>query len=59
MDRKAFKIWLISNDLNQRTLAEKLKLTDRTISTYCKNERFPDIFLYALKGIEYENKIKK
>ena len=54
MTDKQFKIWLINNDLNQKQLAKKLQVTDRTITNYKKSSRFPKIFLYALKGIENE-----
>ena len=54
MDKKAFKIWLATNDLNQKQLAEKLEITPHTISNYCKLSKFPALFKYALKGVENE-----
>ena len=54
MDKKAFKIWLATNELNQKQLAEKLEITPHTISNYCKLSKFPALFKYALKGVEHE-----
>lgn len=54
MNKKQFKIWLLSNDLNQKTLAEKLEVTPATITNYCNKNRFPVVFQYALKGLENE-----
>ncbi len=56
MDKKAFKIWLATNEMNQKQVAEKLELTPHTITNYCKLNKFPALFQYALKGIEHESK---
>jgi len=53
---KAFKIWLIENEMNQKQLAARLKINAQTITGYCKNDRFPVIFSLALKGLELELK---
>ncbi len=53
MTAQQFKIWLIQQGYTQRTLAEKLAITERTISVYNRNGgRYPTIFLLALKGLE-------
>lgn len=51
MTNKEFKIWLLTNDYTQSTLAEKLGITTRTISNYISNG-FPKMFLLALKALE-------
>lgn len=52
MTVKQFKIWLINNNHTQKTLAEKLGVTERTITNYVTNGRFPAVFVLALKGLE-------
>ena len=54
MTVKQFKIWLINNNHTQKTLAEKLGVTERTITNYVTNGRFPTVFVLALKGLENE-----
>ena len=54
MNKKQFKIWLAMNDYSQKSLAQKLNLTEPTISNYCTKNRFPTVFAYALKGLEHE-----
>lgn len=51
MTHKDFKHWLIDNDLTQKQVAEKLGITDRTISVYNNNQRYPKQFQYALIGL--------
>ena len=53
MTVQQFKIWLIQNGYSQKSLAERLDITERTISVYNRNGgRYPTIFLLALKGLE-------
>lgn len=52
MSTKEFKIWLINNDLNQKQLAKKIGVTSNTITNYVNADRFPTVFVWALKGIE-------
>ncbi len=52
LTKKDFKIWLLQNNHTQKTLAEKLGLSDVTISTYNKNERYPKTFILSLKYLE-------
>jgi len=54
MDTKKFRIWLIENDYTQAMIAESFGLTENTISNYCKNNRFPRWFKFALRGLENE-----
>ncbi len=51
-----FKIWLVTNGLTQKALAEKLCMTSETIVKYNNNNRYPIVFQYALKAIEAELK---
>ena len=52
MTVKQFKIWLVTNGYTQKSLAKKLKITERTITNYVSNERFPFVFVLALVAIE-------
>lgn len=52
--KKEFKIWLATHELTQLQVAQKLGITDRTITVYNGNGRYPLIFQYALKGLENE-----
>lgn len=52
MTVKEFKIWLITNNYTQTTLAKRLGLSPNTITNYVTNERFPIVFVLALKGLE-------
>ena len=54
MTNKEFKIWLATNEHTQRTLAAKLGINENTIGKYVRNESFPMVFVYALKGIAAE-----
>lgn len=55
MTGKDLKIWLIEHDYNQSQLADKLKVTTRTISKHANNEgKLPALFTYAIKGITNE-----
>lgn len=51
MNTLDFKIWLVTNGYTQTSLANKLNITDRTISNYCKNESFPIVFKLALQSL--------
>lgn len=46
-----FKIWLVTNGYTQLSLAKQLGMTDRTISNYCTNGRFPIVFELALQSL--------
>lgn len=52
MTVKQFKIWLVTNGYTQKSLAEKLGITERTISNYVNSERFPFTFVLSLVAIE-------
>lgn len=52
MTVKEFKIWLITNDYTQKSLASKLGMTERTIANYVARGVFPRVFIIALKGLE-------
>lgn len=52
MTVRDFKIWLVINDYTQRSLAERLGMTERTIANYVSSGRFPVVFQEALKGLE-------
>ena len=52
LTKKEFKIWLLQNNYTQKTLAKKLGLSDVTICTYNKNERYPKMFVMSLKYLE-------
>ena len=52
MNNRDFAIWLATHGHTQRSLAEKLGLTEQTISTYKRNNNFPQWFKLALKGLE-------
>lgn len=47
-----FKIWLVTNGYTQKSLAKRLSMTERTITNYVTSERFPVVFVEALKGLE-------
>lgn len=51
MTQHEFKIWLAVNGYTQKSLAKRLGLTDRTVSTYATSGKFPIIFVEALKGL--------
>ena len=51
MTKKDFKVFLAVNDLDQKTVAKKLEITEATIVNYNRNGRYPVQFQYALKGI--------
>ena len=53
MTNKQFHIWLATNDINQKELAEKLGLNPDTITNY-KKAHFPPIFVLALAGLQIE-----
>lgn len=52
MDKKTFKIWLVKNNYNQKSLAQRLNISEQTISKYCKTGNFPTVFVYALVALE-------
>ncbi|CAM0106449.1 hypothetical protein VPH159E362A_0066 [Vibrio phage 159E36-2a] len=52
MTSKEFKIWLIRNNHTQKSIAETLNVTERTISNYVSNERFPFVFVLALVCVQ-------
>lgn len=52
--KKELKIWLATHEITQLEVAKKLGINDRTISVYNRNDRYPLIFQYALKGLENE-----
>lgn len=52
MTVKQFKIWLVTNGYTQKSLADKLKINERTITNYVSSERFPFVFVLALVAIE-------
>ena len=47
-----FKIWLVTNEYTQKSLAKRLGMTERTITNYVTAGRFPVVFREALKGLE-------
>ena len=51
-----FKIWLVTNGYTQKSLAEKLGLTQKTIFNYIHLGNKP-ILGYALKGLELEKAV--
>ena len=51
MTKYEFKIWLTTNGYTIKRLAERLCITEVTIYNYQK-QRFPEIFVMALKGLE-------
>lgn len=56
MTVKQFNIWLITNNYNQSTLADKLEINRQTITAYKKIGRFPMLFILALRGLEHVSK---
>lgn len=52
MTTKEFKIWLIENGYTVERLAKRVGKSTKTIYQYQANERFPKIFVLALKGLE-------
>lgn len=59
MTSKEFKIWLIRNNHTQKSIAETLNVTERTISNYVSNERFPFVFVLALVCVQKGLTIKE
>ena len=55
MNAKDLKIWLVTNDHTQITLAQALGLTPRTIGTYCRSKP-PKWLKFALMGLELASK---
>lgn len=55
LTKRQFKIWLVTNGYTQKTLAEKLGITDVTISKYNRIERYPKLFIIALKALERDS----
>jgi transcriptional regulator with XRE-family HTH domain len=55
MNTQQFKIWLVTNGYNQKSLAEKLNISPVTITNYVKADRFPSTFVYALHGLALIN----
>lgn len=51
MTVKDFKIWCIQNDYTQKSLAKRLKITNKTVSNYVVNGRFPEVFQLALQAL--------
>lgn len=51
MNTHDFNIWLATHRYTQRQLAKALDITEATITTYKRNDRFPVIFQLALKGL--------
>lgn len=47
-----FKVWLLKNNYTQRSLADRLQISENTVGNYVKNDRFPTVFVLALKGLE-------
>ena len=56
MTVKQFECWLINNEFNQSTLAEKLGINRQTITGYKNNQNFPKLFIFALRGLEHADK---
>lgn len=50
-NKRDFKVWLATNELDQKQLASILEVTEKTISNYNANNRYPVQFQYALIGI--------
>lgn len=55
MDKKQFRLWLIANDYNQKSLAHELDICEQTISNYVSRGKYPIVFIYALKYLENKN----
>ena len=51
MTKQQFKIWLVTHGYTQKSLAKALEITEPTITTYNRNNRYPRIFVLALKGL--------
>ncbi len=47
-----FDVWLARNRFTRTSLALYLGCTTETFRNYCKNERFPKVFILALEAIE-------
>ena len=52
MNKAQFKFWLADNGWTQKDLASVTEVSEKTISTYCKKNKFPKVFELALKGLE-------
>ena len=52
MTNHQFAIWLATWKYTQRQVADKLGITERTLSTYKRNENYPKWFVLALRGLE-------
>lgn len=52
MTNHQFAIWLATWQYTQRQVADKLGITERTLSTYKRNENYPRWFVLALRGLE-------
>lgn len=59
MTSKEFKIWLIRNNHTQKSIAETLNVTERTIGNYVSSERFPFVFVLALVCVQKGLTIKE
>ena len=54
MNSHDLKVWLVTNKMTQKQLAEVLGLSTNTISNYCTNKP-PKWLKFALNGIELNN----
>ena len=52
MTNHQFAIWLATWQYKQRQVADKLGITEQTLSTYKRNESYPKWFMLALNGLE-------
>ena len=59
MKSKEFKIKMLQLDLNQKTLAEKLGVTEKTINTIANKPEIPLTYQWAIYGLEMAQYTKK
>lgn len=55
LTKKDFKVFLVTNELDQKTVAKAFGITEATIVNYNNNGRYPLQFQYALKGLVADN----
>jgi hypothetical protein len=51
LTKKDFKVFLVTNDLDQKRIAKALGITEATIVNYNRNGRYPLQFQFALRGL--------
>lgn len=51
LTKKDFKVFLATNELDQKRIAKAFGITEATIVNYNRNGRYPLQFQYALKGL--------